>query len=174
VARRELDVRHLGRVTRLFLVINHWWIALSRQWVGASKIRIPGTVWLARALTFTCVALAWVFFRAESVGGASAVFRGLSGANGFVLPEQIIALLPSLGAVFSSTGNLALLGGGTVMGVFEQGALIGIAFAIAMFGKNTQSLSQRARLWIVLATFGFVVQAVFFGRTPSEFLYFQF
>ncbi len=61
-----------GGLHGLYLVVNHLW-----RWL----VPRPGTRWWsrggARLLTFFSVALAWVFFRAESFDGALAVLDGM-------------------------------------------------------------------------------------------------
>jgi alginate O-acetyltransferase complex protein AlgI len=124
-------------------------------------------------LTFLCVLVAFVFFRAETFRGAGALLIGMSGANGAVLPEQIAAALHLKGIVHTA-GNMQLLGNAQVMGVFEQAALIGISMFICWCLPNTQNMSPRQQFWALVASFAFTFQAVFIGRAPSEFLYFQF
>ncbi|MEZ5125921.1 MAG: MBOAT family O-acyltransferase [Thermoleophilia bacterium] len=44
----------------------------------------PGSAWLNRLVTFACAVVAWVFFRAASVGDALGVLRAMLGLNGVV------------------------------------------------------------------------------------------
>jgi alginate O-acetyltransferase complex protein AlgI len=39
---------------------------------------------VARGITFLCVTVAWVFFRAESVGEATGMLRAMAGVNGWL------------------------------------------------------------------------------------------
>jgi alginate O-acetyltransferase complex protein AlgI len=39
---------------------------------------------VGRGITFLCVTVAWVFFRAESVGEAAGMLRAMAGANGWL------------------------------------------------------------------------------------------
>ncbi|MDP1628075.1 MAG: MBOAT family O-acyltransferase [Parvibaculum sp.] len=61
-----------GAAHGLMLIVNHGWNALPRK---------PINTWwsrgIARALTFLCVALAWVLFRAVDIDAATAIYRGL-------------------------------------------------------------------------------------------------
>ncbi|HAC57497.1 MAG TPA: membrane-bound O-acyltransferase family protein, partial [Rhodobiaceae bacterium] len=62
-----------GAAHGLMLIVNHGWNALP--------IRKINTWWsrgFARALTFLCVALAWVLFRAADLDAAMAIYRGLA------------------------------------------------------------------------------------------------
>ena len=47
-------------------------------WDGLRPKR-PPAVWVARGITFLCVTVAWVFFRAESVGEATGMLRAMAG-----------------------------------------------------------------------------------------------
>jgi alginate O-acetyltransferase complex protein AlgI len=84
-------------------------LILHRLWRGNKKQparRLPS--WLACGLTFLCVVLAWVPFRALDLQTAFTVYRGLAGLNGVLLPSAIadwVAALPGLGALVS-TGSL--------------------------------------------------------------------
>jgi D-alanyl-lipoteichoic acid acyltransferase DltB (MBOAT superfamily) len=75
-------------------------LIIHRLWQGDPKNprrRLP--VWAARVLTFICVVLAWVPFRAPDIETALVVYRGLFGLNGLILPEgiaQLFAAVPVL------------------------------------------------------------------------------
>ncbi len=57
--------------------MNHGFVALRE------RLGLPGPPRpVAIAVTFLAVTLAWVFFRAESFGGAVRVLEGMAGANG--------------------------------------------------------------------------------------------
>ncbi|WNK01316.1 MBOAT family protein [Thalassospiraceae bacterium LMO-JJ14] len=77
-----------GGLHGLFLIINHGWRHIRKRfgWQG------QGTAYrlVAWAVTFFAVALAWVFFRAETFGGAMIMLHGMAGLND---------LLPALGIV---------------------------------------------------------------------------
>jgi D-alanyl-lipoteichoic acid acyltransferase DltB (MBOAT superfamily) len=68
-----------GGLHGLYLVVNHTW---SRLWGRSSKPALL-PAWLgnglAQALTLLAIIVAWVFFRAESFGGASNILAGMSG-----------------------------------------------------------------------------------------------
>lgn len=99
-----------GGLHGFYLVMNHLWHAI-RRFLGYDLSR--STWWgraVARAVTFTAVVVAWVFFRAESFDGAMGMFRGMAGFNGFVLPEAWLPYsggfgqwLSGHGAVFGAT-----------------------------------------------------------------------
>jgi len=72
-----------GGLHGLMLGINHAWHWVKRNW--DCNWDSPVYVWACRLLTFTCVMLAWVLFRAESFPAAMEIYRGMLGLNGSVL-----------------------------------------------------------------------------------------
>ena len=163
-----------GTLHGLYLVVNHGWQKLrgtataGRSWpAGISR-------GCSVVVTFLAVVAGWVVFRAKSLHGAAAIFAGMAGRNGFVLPSAVAALLPVIGKRVGTVGQMPLLGGGTVMGVFEQGCLILVASILCFWLPNTQQMSKGLKLAAIVVTVGFVIQAIFFGHAPSPFLYFQF
>jgi hypothetical protein len=161
-----------GGLHGCYLLVNHLWQSLIHK-------RDPSQVsWLTfffgGLLTFVAVVVAWVVFRAETLESARGVLAGMAGLNGITLPGQIVSLIPFIGPYVNVTGKMATLGDGTVMGCVEQGGLVLIAAFICFLLPNTQQMTERSRLLAVMLSAGFTVQAIFFSRAPSEFLYFQF
>jgi alginate O-acetyltransferase complex protein AlgI len=163
-----------GSLHGLYLVVNHGW-----QWFRAApKAIVPlprapvrvGSV----ALTFLAVVIGWVIFRSKSLMGAKMILMGMAGRNGFVLPSAVAAILPGVNGHVAVVGAMPFLGGGTVMGVFEQTCLILVASVICFFFPSTQEMSKGLKLAAIVVSIGFVIQAVFFGHAPSPYLYFQF
>lgn len=74
------------------LVVNHGWRALAGC-IGrvASRGTVQGGI-----LTFLCVVLAWVVFRAETVDGASHLLAAMAGEHGIVLPTTPAEIAPWL------------------------------------------------------------------------------
>ncbi len=163
-----------GGLHGLYLTVNHFWHEL-RVLLGIpfGELGIVGKA-LGVGLTFIFVVLAWVVFRAKTISGAFAIFTGMAGINGVYLPEQVVSLIPGATKFIHVVGNMTLLGNGTVMGMLEQACLLATSFAICWMGTTTQAMSQRMRLLVIVLSFAFVVQALFFGHEPSDFLYFQF
>jgi alginate O-acetyltransferase complex protein AlgI len=128
------------------------------------------------ALTFSCVLLAQVFFRATSCRQAMSILGGLIGLHG--------------------RGVLAGLPGETADVVAHQLARMVVAFAIVWFLPNTQQILARFRpaldrtvwdeavgrlriLWFPNIGWALVLSGVFVAcltglKDPSTFLYFQF
>ena len=75
-----------GGLHGLYLVVNHAWRATPLRALTAAG---PGR-WLAWALTFAAVVVAWVFFRAPTAEAAFAVLRGMAGLNGTARPTWLL------------------------------------------------------------------------------------
>src|SRR6185295_12069340 len=58
-----------GGLHGFYLIINHGWRALRQKHGNAHRANTIGNVF-SIALTFICVVIAWVFFRAETYHGA--------------------------------------------------------------------------------------------------------
>ncbi len=166
-----------GGLHGVFLLINHAWRAVApgeivRAGGAAGRLRTACS-WL---VTFLAVCLGWVFFRAQTFDGAFAVLRGMVGLEGFVLPRELIALLPGADVAgwLRAGERMPLLGGGTILGLVEQSGLIILFLAVALFSRNLHEIGPRRRLVVLSLTFAFTLQRVFFSAAPSEFIYFQF
>ena len=61
-----------GAAHGAMLIVNHGWNALPRRPINSWWSR-----GIARLLTFLCVALAWVLFRAADLDAALSIYRGL-------------------------------------------------------------------------------------------------
>ena len=68
---------------------------------------------------------------------------------------------------------MPFLGDGSIMGIFEMIIMLVISFFIVC-GPSCNEMSNKHRLVAFTVTIYFVVQSIFFGKLPSEFLYFQF
>ena len=67
-----------GALHGAFLMVNHLWRAHGM----ADTRRVPGARLLGWGITFLCVMVAWVVFRAGSLEEALRVYRGMLGLNG--------------------------------------------------------------------------------------------
>ena len=65
-------------------------------------------------------------------------------------------------------------GHGLEQQVVELSGMLSIAAFIALAMPNLHEMTPRRRMYLLIPCIGFLVQALFFGRAPSEFLYFQF
>jgi hypothetical protein len=78
-----------GFLHGVFLVVAHAW----RRWKVRRSIPLESTAFLrivgAVLLTYLCSTIALIFFRADSVGTAVDVLRGMTGLNGVTLPHYV-------------------------------------------------------------------------------------
>jgi D-alanyl-lipoteichoic acid acyltransferase DltB (MBOAT superfamily) len=163
-----------GGLHGLYLVVNHGWRTAAARLppMPAPAYALGrGAGW---ALTFLAVVVGWVFFRADTFAGALGMLAGMAGANGALLPDQLLAVAPWLGTIAAGAGNVPFLAGGTVLGLAELGALLALGLGIALLAPNVYEMSDRQRLAAVAASFAFTLQQVLFGGATSEFLYFRF
>lgn len=163
-----------GGLHGLYLVINHGWHRL-RQAVGFP----PGepSLWgrcIGCPVTLLAVIIGWVFFRAADFDAALAVLRGMAGLNGAVLPSQLIGFIPMLAGIADGVGAVPYLAGGSIMGFIEMAVLVGLGFALTFFAPNLHQISSKARLALLVPSFGFTLQKVVFAAGATQFLYFRF
>jgi alginate O-acetyltransferase complex protein AlgI len=164
-----------GLLHAAYLTVNHAWRLLR-------PARRSGPAWHAASvlLTYLCVLVASVFFRAPSVGAALSMLGGMTGRHG------LGPLLPQ--------GGLAIAGawGDAARNVAEAIWLIAL-FAIVWCLPNTQQIFESARPvldritpgpltwlrwhpgtgWAVALGLGAVVAVLSMGGS-GEFLYFRF
>lgn len=92
-----------GLLHGVYLTIAHAW----RAWKAHRGIPLESNNPLAVAgsvlLTFLCVIVALIFFRAPSVGAALDMLRGMAGLNGIMLPRPF-AQLPVVPAIAQALG----------------------------------------------------------------------
>ncbi len=127
-----------GGLHGLFLAVNHAWVAFreARSWH-----RLP--TWLAWALTFAAVLVAWVFFRATTTQGALGMLAGMAGLNGVSLPSAIAAPLGGVANWLAQAGVTLRLGGGSEF-VLTWGWSVAL-LAIALLLPNTQEIMRHYR-----------------------------
>jgi hypothetical protein len=158
------------------------------RWSGLCRV-------LSFSLTFLCIVVAWVLFRADNLDTAMNIYRGMAGLDGrFVLPVSYENLLSP---IVSSLG-LAFVRFDSIMyfeGMREMGYLAAALF-VALILPNTQEWMSRWKaclepiqiprgtflrilLWRPSLVHLLVVVAILFIAAsqmfrPTEFLYFQF
>jgi D-alanyl-lipoteichoic acid acyltransferase DltB (MBOAT superfamily) len=178
-----------GALHGFYLLVNHAW----RSCKAALGFAGEGG-WLARfcsvLLTFLCVALAWVYFRADNLSHANTIVSAMFGANGVTLPYRWLEKLGVLGAWLASQGvtfqNTSTFGGGTQLNWLLICALItwlapntqqlmrGFAPALGVVDDAARGLRWSLTwCWLsgvaALAVFGILSLTAL-----SEFIYFQF
>jgi D-alanyl-lipoteichoic acid acyltransferase DltB (MBOAT superfamily) len=92
-----------GALHGFYLLVNHAWrsckTALGFAAEGGRLARFCSVL-----LTFLCVVLAWVYFRAENLAHANTIVSAMFGANGVTLPYRWLEKLGALGAWLASQG----------------------------------------------------------------------
>lgn len=174
-----------GALHGVYLVVHQLWQAALERWVPAR----PSPPVVAHAasmlLTFLCVVVAWVFFRASSLDSALRVLTAMFGANGFQLPVE---LKPALEGVFGPAASLPGFASLQASGGARQFAWIVVLLAIAWWMPNSQAIMGAAAAragrwrtqqasWMLLgaAAVGITLLAAINGsHGSSEFIYFNF
>ena len=177
-----------GGLHGLYLVCNTLWQRARQRFFGhdLSRSTVSGRI-ISTLITFICVVVAWVFFRATHFDAAISVLRGMLGFNGVVLPvtmQQHFSQFPSVADSWFSYGQLEASGGG------RQLAWIAMLLALVWFFPNSQTLINQvcktcASLRVArefwgwfsvggLATLVFTLAAINGSHGSSEFIYFNF
>ncbi len=170
-----------GGLHGCYLIINHFWQAL-RHGQDPEHSTAAGRM-ASLLLTFLCVVVAWVFFRATSVDAALRVLGAMAGAGGLIVPLEWQPLLGSLrdGITF---GHLDVFAG------VRQLGWTALLLAMAWGLPNSQEIMARLRTghlavaswpyalcWAALGGSAVVVlllAAINASHGVSEFIYFNF
>ncbi len=189
-----------GGLHGAYLAVNHAWRKIRGR-LDPSARYMAGPLYkgVAWGLTFICVVIGWVFFRASDLSSAIVILEGMMGANGVAIPNAIAVRLGPFGVFLQDLGVEYYLGGGekfvfTYLWVF---ALL----LIALFMPNTQQIMAnfspayneyksdssdslqlpdwKMLVWAPSRAWGSLVAVISaFGllslSAVSEFLYFQF
>jgi alginate O-acetyltransferase complex protein AlgI len=171
-----------------YLCINHFWRFLLNKLGIVAKGRVYHT--LCILLTFFAVVLAWVPFRATSLDGALAFYKGMAGLNGIVIPDSyghyfagFSQTLASFGISFGVTpffsGFYEVIGLTVLLVVvwFMPNSNEFTAKIIKDFSANAQTMTlwQRRRTIVNgLVVGGALAMGLISISELSEFLYFQF
>jgi alginate O-acetyltransferase complex protein AlgI len=184
-----------GGLHGLYLIVNHTWRNVAGALGRRRRNPVPSRALalhpaLARAITFLAVAFAWVAFRAEDLGSAGAIYRGLFGFNGISLPSQADFLEPLTRLVPIAFDGLGAFGsvGGERKGVI----VIAILLVVVAFAPPTHRWLARTRpvlgrisdpsriqwrpslRWAIVT--GLIASIAVYGMFSGvdEFIYFQF
>lgn len=118
-----------GALHGIFLSLNYLWRSVKvRFGFQPSNSRLNS--FFAWLLTFLCVCIAWVFFRAETVADARSILTGMAGMNGISLPPNFAALdsVRTLAQAFS----VPLFDGGLVP-LLDSGGNLYREFRVTIF-----------------------------------------
>ena len=177
-----------GGLHGLYLVINQLWQTARERFFGhdLSQSSRTGRI-LSVLLTFICVVVAWVFFRATSLDAAMSVLKGMISFHGMALPIEWRAFFDTNIAWASSW--FAFLPLDAFGGVRQFGWTVSLLAIIWIF-PNSQTLIARARngrlavffsherwAWMSLGGFAvtlFLLAAINGSHGASEFIYFNF
>jgi len=181
-----------GGLHGLYLSVNHAWQYLFAASDHRGTRASPVGRFLSLLLTFLAVVVGWVFFRAQDVGAALSILRGMAGINGFMLPQGLLpdALERALAELGVRNGSLLafaeLPGGGKAMlrWVICLWALVWLApntqQVMAHFSPALDTVAAAKRLrwrpsmrWMALTSVILLYAFAEMGKV-SEFLYFQF
>jgi alginate O-acetyltransferase complex protein AlgI len=185
-----------GLIHGAYLTINNAWRAVKVRLGFAVDSNHPLAMAASVLLTFICVVMALVFFRADDVPAALNLLTGLVGGHGIVIPERL-ATLPGV-ATLTSTLELPVARL-EHFGLWQMIWIVGLLFIVwtmpnsqqlmrhyrtALAAQPKPSLLQTtfpAAVWQPNAVIGFAIGWLGFfliiraiSAAPTEFLYFQF
>lgn len=189
-----------GALHGLFLVVNHAWRRVFGKWTPVNGLRGKIYHLAAIALTFVCVVLAWIFFRADSLNAAILLLKGCFGFGGISLPSKVALIVEKLG-VLGQLGSSGVSFDGVFVNIPAMGSMGGVApFArllmvgllIVWLAPNCQELfnyegkgqsvagSHKTRFnWLPRPWIGILLGCLFYLAVSkldkvSPFLYYQF
>jgi len=147
-----------GGLHGMFLIVNHGWRKL-----GWTMPKVLG--WL---ITFVCVVVSWVFFRASSVQDATEMLLAMFGAKQILIPmshQAFFQSLPLPGIKFVE--SLPLWG---------DPKLLAVLLLCVLFLPNTQQIMKlfKPNLWWAIGASVIATLSLLSMNKVSEFLYFQF
>lgn len=97
-----------GGLHGLYLMVNHFWRRIS-PWSSKASLPFSGLAnFCGWGITMLAVMVAWVPFRASSMAGTERMLLGMSGLNGFVLPERYYDKLNSLSGLGDSLMSIGV------------------------------------------------------------------
>lgn len=189
-----------GALHGIYLVINHAWRSLVGKWIPAQGVSSRIYCVAATALTFVCVMVAWIFFRADSWQAAILMLKGCFGLGGISLPSKGASIVESLGSLGYLMPSGVSFGGvflnipamGSMGGVAPFAKLLVVGLLLVWFAPNCQQLfnyngqglakSGRSRwdfAWQPKPWVGILLGCLFYLALSkldkvSPFLYYQF
>ncbi|UIJ44002.1 MBOAT family protein [Sphingomonas cannabina] len=185
-----------GLLHGLYLVVAHGWRAWKVHRGRPLDAGGPLAVATSVLLTFLCVVVALVFFRAPSVGAALDLLAGMAGLNGITLPRPLAGVPGAevfaqlLGLHFASLENFELsypLRIAVFLAVVwtlpnayqwlrDYPTALDFQARASWFGRWLPALHWRpsAALGVVMGAVCAVTLLYALSAAPTEFLYFQF
>tara|TARA_R110002110_G_scaffold260260_4_gene476039 strand:+ start:22096 stop:23574 length:1479 start_codon:yes stop_codon:yes gene_type:complete len=158
-----------GGLHGLFLIINHGW----RKLRGGRSVETVYARLACWALSFLAVTFAWVFFRAETVDGAFAIFTAMSGLDAVTPPAA-----EALTFGWKQVGYLALAAVIALGLPNTQELMSKYRPALNFVGQTTGpallALRWRPNFGWGVAFVVMMILGIFAIAEPTEFLYFEF
>lgn len=189
-----------GGLHGFYLIINYAWRSLVAGRMFTQIVTTRVYYLAATLLTFLCIMIAWIFFRAESFSSAILMLNGCFGYGGISFPSKLGILIDNfdglrslLPAGVSYDGVfLNIPGLGSMGGIAPFARLLVLGLLIVWFAPNSQQIfnftgqeNQEARLfnwnivWQPKPIIGFFLGCVLclvLSKLDkvSTFLYYQF
>lgn len=175
-----------GFLHGFYLMVNHFWQYINAKGRDVQKFARLKAV-SSWGITFLAVMVAWVFFRALTLTGATGLIKSMFLARGLSLPSSLSAKLTPIFSSFPMNLLQVKYEGLFANALFDwKNAIlvILICFGLAIFFPNSQEILREnqptrvGRLYrtsyaaFLFAIFGVV--AIFSMNRVSEFLYFNF
>jgi alginate O-acetyltransferase complex protein AlgI len=190
-----------GGLHGIFIILNHLWRSVlgdRLNFRSRQAARIYG--FLCFCLTFFCVCIAWVFFRANSLDSATEILSAMLCLNCIVLPSSYAGVVASLEPFFTfigigiQTGDLAYFGGLRQIGwlafglaicwtlpplaivmrlyrpVLDPGGVLRLEYAHSLARKL---IWRPTPIWGIASSILAAIALLSLNQ-PSAFLYFQF
>lgn len=161
-----------GLAHGLLLIINHGFRYFC-PW------RTPA--WIGVPVTFLCIVLTWVAFRAENFDSMISIYAVMFGARGIVVPWSYYSVLELFGPVvdlqYVRAGNIMYFGG------IQQLMATILAMIVVFFAPSSMSILdetnkhkfvQSKYMPLGLGVLGTVALLVMWTQANVTFLYFQF
>lgn len=176
-----------GGLHGFYLIVNHAWRSL-KDTLHISETASVYSRFISRLITFLAVAIAWVYFRADSLDAANLMVKSLLGYGGVIWPEEARSQLGVFADIFSNWGMryqfLKYFNG------MDHVLLMTILLLIVWCLPNLHQIFYRfpavidppgssriswqpSRKWGVFIIIVSVISILKLGQV-SEFLYFQF
>lgn len=143
----------------LWGVLHGIFIGIHRVWTKAD-IRMSEPV--AITITFLSVTTAWIAFRAESVGQALSIWKGMIGANGFAVPNIAAGVCQSCTQATLITG----------MEFVQGGILLAICMTYTNAQKEAQLLEPNFKKLAYFTSLFFT--SIWMSGSHESFIYWQF
>ncbi len=177
-----------GGLHGFYLTVNHLWRALPFYKSISSGVTYSYASW---GLTFLCVVIGWVFFRAESLDAALLMLTTMTGMAGIEVPGSVAAMMPEFlrdvviaGPLFPNLrlGWEAAFGIMIIAGVIAFWApnvfdlfhdRLGVEMNERVTYRPVRLTWQPSLSWALMAGV-FISYCLLSLSEPSEFLYFQF